>query len=517
MDRAAARDAAVWAAFRQKAVPTPVDAFAVLGFTPNAGPQTRFLTLPDANLDVLYGGAAGGSKSTSLLMYAIRSCVRYPGLQTFWFRKSFPELEQSVLELLARYNYARALGARWNSSKYVLRFPNGSYLRFAHAKNVPEAMALLSAEINLLILDERTTMPPDVVDRLYTRVRSGVPTVPCLGVRSGTNPGGIGHTRVKTDYVEATNHGAEEIAEDANGRRRIFIQARLTDTPQLDPGYARSFDGLGEQLAKAYKEGDWDVVAGMMFGEWRYDQHVVPPWTLPPSWRRIRGVDYGYAAPFAVVWAAVDNDGRLWFYRDLQRSLVIDEDQAGLIAEAEAGEHITWTPADPSMWARKGENAKSPADVYAENGVHLTPAVNDRIIGWRRIHSYLANGPACEIHRAMGWERCPMMHVFSTCADIIRLLPALPHATTGNPEDADTKADDHIPDALRYAVMSQGGDATFVIVDTPEQPNDALPAMQPLGTFAVPVPEQQMSAALGGWFDDTGDDGPRQGGVVVIP
>lgn len=94
------------------------DVFGLLGFVPNPGPQTRFLSLPDENIDVLYGGAAGGSKSTSLLMYALRTCIRHPGLQAFWFRRSFPELEHSVLRLLARYGYGGALGCRWRSDKY---------------------------------------------------------------------------------------------------------------------------------------------------------------------------------------------------------------------------------------------------------------------------------------------------------------------------------------------------------------------------------------------------------------
>ena len=100
--------------------PPADDAFQKLGFVPNPGPQARFLALPDDDLDVLYGGAAGGSKSTSLLMYAIRSCVRYPGLQAFWFRRTFPELQQSVLRMLARYGFAKALGARWNKGKFEL-------------------------------------------------------------------------------------------------------------------------------------------------------------------------------------------------------------------------------------------------------------------------------------------------------------------------------------------------------------------------------------------------------------
>lgn len=464
------------------------EVFTELGFTPNPGPQTRFLSLPDENLDVLYGGAAGGSKSTSLLMYALRACSRYAGLQAFWFRRSFPELEQSVLRMLARYGYAKSLGARYNGSTHELKFANGSILTFGHAKNRAEATALLSAEINLLIIDERTTMPPDVVDLLYSRVRSGVPGVPCLGIRSATNPGGIGHSRVKADYVEATNHGQREII-DQSGRRRIFIQAKVTDTPQLGEEYRLNLAGLGEKLQKAYLDGDWDVFAGQMFGEWRYARHVLDPITLPASWKRYNGIDWGFTAPWCVLWAAVDEDGRVWIYRELYQTQVGEGDQAKMILAAESDDEIVLSRwADDAMWATRGD-AKPISQVYAENGVHLTEAgkgAGSRIAGWQRWHSYLAEGPACPHHRAQGWETCPMVHVFSTVDNLIRTLPALPHATVGNPEDADINAEDHAPDAGRYLFINLGSGPEFVLLEDQNKPSpaDELQPYVPRGAVA---------------------------------
>jgi hypothetical protein len=492
-----------------------VDPFVALRFYPNPGPQTRFLSLPDANIDVLYGGAAGGSKSTSLLAYALRACYRHPGLQAFWFRRSFPELEQSVLRMLARYQYARALGARWNGSTHELRFSNGSVLTFGHAKNLAEASALLSAEINLLILDERTTIPPEVVGILYTRVRSGVAGVPCLGVRSATNPGGIGHAAVKRDYIDATNHGAEEIPRDANGRRRVFIQARSIDTPQLGQEYRDNLSGLDENLRKAYLDGDWDVFVGQMFKEFRRERHVMTPITLPETWRRYIGVDWGWAAPWAVVWCAQDEDGRLWFYRERYATQVRESEQARQILEAEAGEHIVSRFADDAMWASRGE-AKPIAAVYAENGVHLTPAgkgPGSRIIGWQRIHSFLAEGPACPHHRALGWVTCPMAHFFDNCPELIRELSGLPHATTGNPEDADTNASDHAPDAVRYIVINIGGGPEFLMLD-------AIPdaAALPVGEQFAGVYAVRPAESADDWWNHTDDDdGPRPGGTVIAP
>lgn len=475
-----------WASHAADLLDPPADnVFGDLKFTANPGPQTRFLDMFDEwNADFLYGGAAGGSKSTSLLLGALRSCVRHPGLQVFWFRRTFPELEQSVIRALARYGYGKQLGARWVGSRHELIFPGGSIFTFAHAKNMEEATALQSAEIQLLILDERTTIPPDVVDLLYTRVRSGVEGVPCLGIRSATNPGNIGHTRVKAEYVDATDHGTKEIV-DASGRLRRFIQARVSDTPQLGPEYAQSFAGYGEALRKAFLDGDWDVFAGQVFAEWRHARHVVPRFTPPPTWKRVAGIDFGYAAPWAVVWSAVDPDGRVWCYRERYASKVGETDQARLILEDEATEptaHWVVRYADPSMWRSTGEGLPI-ADRYQVEGCHLEPANNERIAGWQRVHTYLADGPACTLHRDLGWETCPMLHVLDgTCPDLVRTLPSVPY-DKHRVEDVDTQSEDHAPDALRYMLMGIGFVSTLVPFEdeTPTKALDGTDLLIPVG------------------------------------
>jgi hypothetical protein len=492
--------------------PPQDDVFLKLGFRPNEGPQTRFLNLPDENIDVLYGGAAGGSKSTSLFMYALRACIRFPGLQAFWIRRSFPELEHSVLRMLARYGFAKSLGCTWRADKHELRFPGGSVLTFAHAKNIQEASAFLSAEVNLLLIDERTTLIPDVVDMLYTRVRSGVAGVPCLGVRSATNPGEVGHSRVLSEFVEATGHGEFEIT-DANQRRRIFIQARATDTPQLGAEYIRNLSGLPEKLRKAYLEGDWTVFAGQVFDSWRYDRHVMQPFALPPTWVRYQGIDWGFAAAWCALTAAVDEDGRVWVYRELYGQRVGEADQAKSILASEApGETVAARFGDDAMWATRGD-AKPISDVFSEHGVHLTQAgkgPGSRITRVQRTRSYLADGPACSHHRALGHDTCAMMHVFPACENLIRTLPTLPHAKTGNPEDVDTNAEDHAYDALSYMLINLGTGPEFL------SPYDDGPGMdgqfevlQPAGIFAV-RPQDDAPA----WDDD---ERPRGGTTQTWP
>ena len=62
-----------------------------------------------------------------------------------------------------------------------------------------------------------------------------------------------------------------------------------------------------------------------------------------------------------------------------------------------------------------------------------------------------------EVHRRLAIDsitKKPRLTIFNTCANLIRTLPTLPLDKT-DPEDVDTKAEDHAYDALRYGVMSR--------------------------------------------------------------
>lgn len=443
-------------------------------------------------------------------MHAIRECVRYPGIRCGAFRRTYGELKESLLAELSLTGYARAVAATWHGGDYDLRFPNGSVIMFRYAESMTDASRRLGGQYQLLIFDERTQTHPDVVAFLESRLRSGRADLPVLGIRSATNPGGPGHSAVKARYIKPTNYGNQVIV-DKRGRTVRFIPSLLADNPHINPEYAADLMALPETQRKAYLEGDWDVFAGMMFPEWSHDRHVVQPVGLPDSWQRYCGVDWGYSAPWAVVWAAVDEDGRVWVYRELYATQVGEAEQARRMLAAEVRiegepEHVVARYADDAMWATRGD-AKPIATVYAENGVYLTPAgKGGRVPGWQRMHSYLADGPACPHHRALGWMTCPRLHVFSTCNQFIATVPDLPHAPTGDPEDADTRADDHLADATRYLLINLGMGPEFTILDEIPDPMTArvTPAMAIVPRSHDPV-----------W--DTAEGDARPGATAVSP
>ena len=492
----------------------PRDVFGLLGYVPTPKQQEFHAA---TEFDVLYGGAAGGGKTKALLMDALRDCDMYPGLRVGAFRRSYPELKESLIAELAQVGFAKALGASWNGTEYELRFANGSLIMFRYAKSIQEATRRQGGQYQKLLFDERTLTPPEVVSFLESRLRSGRRDIPVLGIRSGTNPGGSGHGAVKTRYIKPTNYG-EKVVIDVRGRTVRFIPSKLSDNPHVNPEYAQDLQALDGKLRSAFLDGDWDVFAGQMFPELKRDRHVIEPVTLPASWKRYNGLDWGYSAPWAVLWAAVDEDGRVWLYREIYRRGVGEADQAKQILEAEApGEHVAVRFADDAMWATRGD-AKAIAEVYADNGVHLTQAgkgAGSRVTGWQRVRSYLKEGPACPHHRAQGWDTCPNLHIFSTVPELFRELSDLPHATKGDPEDADTTADDHASDGLRYLLTNLGTGPEMVILD--EAPTEPVAeALQPLGPAMAYRPAETTPTA-DAWWSDADDETPRAGRTVQSP
>jgi hypothetical protein len=460
------------------------DVFADLGYEPNckirwdarnAGvpenqlppmcgtcPQERFhATTAHA---VLYGGAMGGGKTRALLMEGIRAAVRYPGIHIGAFRRSYPELEVSFFDELPKVDFARPVGARWLAGKNTLLFRNGSFIRFRYAETLDDVSRQQGSEYQLLLIDEAGLVLPGVIEYLEERQRTSNTGIPVLGVRLASNPGGHGHSALKARFIDPTGYGAHSVV-DEQGRPTEFIPAKYLDNFHLNASYLAQLTAIKDPARRAaMKDGNWDVFIGQVFEEWDHDRHVVPRTTLPPTWERWAGIDYGRSAPWAVLWFAVDGDHRIWLYREAYETGVGVRDQARriLALEREAGETYVRHAIDPSTMNHLTDGL-SIYEEYAQEGLPCIAAGHDRLAGWAKLHDALSDGPICRVHeylRQQGkWHQdsCPMLHVLDgTCPNLVRTLPDLPYDKT-KVEDVDSKVEDHAADALRYALQMMGG------------------------------------------------------------
>lgn len=186
---------------------------------------------------------------------------------------------------------------------------------------------------------------------------------------------------------------------------------------------------------------------GQAFPEFDVSVHVVQPSKIPETWPRWRAIDYGYAVPYCCLWMTRSPSGKIIVYREDYGAGMTAGAQALRVRMLSAGERYFTSVADPAMWAenREGERFKSNAAQYAEMGIELLKASNNRIAGWDRLH------------QMFDWseEAPPTIEISAACTNLIRTLPLL-KKDPNKPDDVDSHVDqeDHAADALRYGVMA---------------------------------------------------------------
>lgn len=407
--------------------------------------------------EVLFGGAAGGGKSYGQLLDALSVALRYPGSRQLILRRTYPELDRSLVRVSLGL-YPREIYS-YSSSSHTGLFRNGSVIDFGYCADENDVFRFQSAEYDVIRFDELTHFTEFQYVYLLSRLRG---TNPCpKQIKSSTNPGGIGHSWVKSRFIDPAP--PETAFTGRDGMRRIFIPARIDDNRFLlrsDAGYKERLLALPERERKALLYGDWNIFEGQFFDEFDLDTHTVDAFQIPCTWRRYRTVDYGLDR-LVCLWIAVSPTGECYVYRELCRSnLVISEASRAILAAEGREETVYATLAPPDLWFRTQESGKSKAILFRDNGIVFTRSSNDREAGWLALKELLRV-------RADG---TPLLRIFKSCRELIRCLPALqvdrkkPGDTMQEPHDLT-----HAPDALR------GFAITFFSPSREETPRVRMP------------------------------------------
>ncbi len=410
-----------------------------LSITPK---QERFISATAS--EVLFGGAAGGGKSYGQVIDALLFALKFAGSKQLLLRRTFPELDKSIIRTVLEL-YPRKI-FRYNKSSHTGKFANGSVIDFGYCDSENDVYKYQSAEYDIIRFDELTHFTEQMYIYLISRVR-GANDFP-KQIKSSTNPGGVGHSWVKGRFIDTAP--ADEVYETEAGSR-IFIPSKVSDNEFLlkkDPAYVKRLENLSDKDKRALLYGDWDIFDGQYFTEWNRELHVMKPFKLPEEWRRYFVMDYGLDM-LAGYWIAVDSLGNAYVYREIYESGLIISEAARRISEL-AEEKIFASFAPPDLWNRRQDTGKSAAQIFAENGVPLVKANNDRVQGWYDLKEWLVPR-ADELGRKL-----PRIRIFENCRNLIRTLPALqidkrnPNDVAGEPHELT-----HAPDAIRYFVAGR--------------------------------------------------------------
>ena len=387
--------------------------------------------------EVLFGGAAGGGKSFGQMVDALLFALIYPGSKQLILRRTFAELDKSLIRLSLSL-FPREIYT-FNASSHTGKFKNGSCLDFGYCAAENDVYQYQSAEYDVIRFDELTHFTEGQYLYLISRVR-GANSYP-KQIKSSTNPGGVGHGWVKERFVDRGEHNKPFLGSD--GMSRIFIPSLLDDNEFLtrgDPKYKERLLALPERERKALLYGDWNIFDGQYFCEFRSDVHVISPFEIPKGWRKYRTVDYGLDR-LACLWIAVSPDMKFYVYREYcESNLPISEAAKAILQRTPDTEDIYATLAPPDLFARSQESGKTKASIFSEFGINFTKTSNEREAGWLALKELLKTDE----------NSSARLKFFSTASEIIRCLPALT-VDKARPSDCSNEPHEitHAPDALR--------------------------------------------------------------------
>lgn len=443
------------------------------------------LFLSDHHKHVAFGGARGGGKSWSVRDKAKRLSLRYAGIKILIVRRTYKELINNHINQLRAELHGIA---NYNKTDKVFTFPNGSTINFGYCATDGDLDQYQGAEYDVIFLDEATQLQETWIKKITACVR-GVNSFP-KRIYYTCNPGGASHGYIKRLFIDRKYEAGE------NPDDYSFIQSLVTDNKALmaaQPEYMKQLEALPPKLRDAWLYGRWDIFEGQFFEDFRDAPdielctragitpeealqqhrytHVIEPFDLNTGdrrgWNIMRSYDFGYNKPFSLGYWAVDYDGVLYRIMEMYGCTQTPnegvkwspDEQFRRISELER-EHpwlkdrkIVDSVADPAIWdSSRGESI---ADTAAKYGIYFTPGDNQRIPGWMQVHYRLQ-------FDENGYAR---MYVFNTCKAFIRTMPLMMFSET-NPEDLDTKLEDHCPDEVRYMCMSRP--VAPIIPETPK-------------------------------------------------
>lgn len=395
-----------------------------------------------------FGGARGPGKSHAVFAQAaLDDCQRVPGLKVLYLRKiqknakeQFEDLRRSVLKGIAH-----------SFTNSVLHFPNGSRLFLGHFRNESDIDQYLGIEYDLIVIEEATTL--SLVK--YRALRDSNRTSK-QGFRpriySTTNPGGVGHGWFKATFIVPARQVKETDTR--------FIFGTVEDNLFNDVDYRKKLEENTGWRLRAYRYGDWDIAAGQFFSTWNYDAIVKKDLRVMPGAPVWCALDYGFQHP-TVCYLFSEYDGKKQVIDEHWRRHALASDHAQDIKRMLRRHGLTIAGlrgfvAGRDAFAQRGaETGKTIADQYADAGIRLTPANDDRVSGAAYLLKLLGR-----VESKDQTAIAPQIEISDRCVRLVENLPSLQH-DPHRPEDVlktdideDGNGGDDPYDACRYGLMT---------------------------------------------------------------
>jgi len=465
-------------------------------WAPQPGSQEAFLSCPLA--ECLYAGTRGPGKTDALIMDFAQHVGQ--GLGEDWrgilFRRTFPELKDVIAKANKWFPQIFPT-AKYNKADHTWTFQDGEQLIFGFMEKEDDYWKYHGHAYPWIGWEELTNWPTDeLFKRMFSTNRSTNTKVP-RKIRATCNPHGVGHNWVKLRYGLPVLPGqiTTPIKKTPGEPDRVAIHGTIHENKILlhaNPDYITILRASCSSPAEeaAWIDGSWDITSGGMFDDlWNRDIHIlqgITPQMIPKRWLMDRSYDHGQSAPFSVGWWAQSNGEPL----TLPSGQIVGQVRGDLIRIQEwygwdgtPNKGLRMTAAEIAIGIRERQREmgidsrvrpgvadgaifdqwepnKSVQGDMRKKGVKWLRAdkgPGTRIQGWQQVRRLLKQAIPTD-----GPRELPGLFVSDLCTQFLRTVPVLSRDKK-DPDDVDTKIEDHIADEVRYRCRAKQAKRTKMI------------------------------------------------------
>lgn len=250
-------------------------------YCPETPSLTQKVFLRTNSIEALFGGAAGGGKSSALLMAALQY-VDIPSYSAILFRRTFADLALPGA-LMDRFKLWMTVydDVHWNANSYVATFPSGARISFGYLNNTNDYLRYKGSEFQFIGMDEVTEIRENDYRYMFSRLRrpaSGPLSQVPLRMRAASNP--------------APNWVRQRFIVEGKSQNRIFVPSLLTDNPGIDAeSYRQALSALDPVERNRLEFGDWwSTSLGTLFD--RTDFVLIDPSDVPQVTSAARAIRF---------------------------------------------------------------------------------------------------------------------------------------------------------------------------------------------------------------------------------
>jgi len=296
----------------------------------------------------------------------------------------------------------KRLGGYFNKTESIAYYPNGSKGYFGHCETEGDILNYLSSEFGAIYFDELSTFTLNMFLQIGSSARGPEDAPYTAIIRAGTNPIGEGSGWVKQWFIDKVVDYSK--FPDYDPADYHAIHSVYTDNHHLNrQDYEKKLSRLPAHIRKGHKDGIW-VNEDSYFLDWSpvldgQPWHVIDSLPtvkgkplLEQPWIAIyRTLDWGFSPdPAVCLWIAVLPNKRAIVFKEKSWLLTSAADVAKDIIAESAGMKIHGTYCDPTMFVgSEASEGLSIGDIVENNGVDLTPSINDREASGLAIHEWL--------------------------------------------------------------------------------------------------------------------------------